>query len=76
MANLMSSNIASAEVAYFMGYSNLKPEQEQLINGVLSKHNVFGILPTGFGTKSLCYGSLPLYKYMTRYMKRTSLLHI
>ena len=51
MANLISSNIVGAEVAQFMGYSNLKPEQEQIINGILSKSNVFGILPTGFGIK-------------------------
>ena len=55
----MSSNIVGTEVTQFMGYSNLKPEQEQIINRILSKYNVFGILPTGFG-KSLCYASLPL----------------
>ena len=49
MANLMSSNIVGAEVTQFMGYSNLKPEQKQTINGILlKKHNVFGILPTGW----------------------------
>ena len=47
----MSSNIVRTEVAQFKGYSNLKPEQEQLTNGILSKRNVFGILLTGFGTK-------------------------
>ena len=63
MANLMSSNIVGTEVAQFKGYSNLKPEQKQLINGILSKRSVFGILPTGFGTKVLCYGSLPLTRH-------------
>ena len=51
MANLMSSNIVGTEVAEFKDYSNLKPEQKQLINRILSKCSVFGILPTGFGTK-------------------------
>ena len=41
MANLMSSNIVGAEVAQFMGYSNLKPEQEQIINGMVSKNYIF-----------------------------------
>ena len=54
MANLKSSNIVGTEVAQFMGYSNLKPEQEQIMNWILSKPsskcNVFGILPTGFGS--------------------------
>lgn len=62
MANFMSSNIVEevgAEVAQFMGYNNLKPEQKQIISGILSQRDVFGILPTGFG-KSLCYASLPL----------------
>ena len=51
MANLMLSNTMGTEVAQFKGYSNLECEQEHFINGILSKHNVFGILPSGFGTK-------------------------
>ena len=49
MANFMSSNIVEevgAEVAQFMGYNNLKPEQKQIISGILSQRDVFGILPT------------------------------
>ena len=53
MAYLISSNIVGTEVTELKDYSNLKPEQEQLINGILLKHNFFGILPTGFGTKIL-----------------------
>ena len=57
-----------AKVAQFMGYSYLKPEQEQIINGILSKCNVFEIPLTEFGkpvpfvtpSRSLCYASLPL----------------
>ena len=39
------------EVAHFMGYNNLKSEQEQIIiNGIAtSKRDVFGILPSAFG---------------------------
>ena len=43
MSNSMSSNIieeVGTEVAQFMGYNNLKPEQEQIINGILSKYDV------------------------------------
>lgn len=44
MANFMSSNIVEevgAEVAQFMGYNNLKPEQKQIISGILSQRDVF-----------------------------------
>ena len=32
-----------AKVAQFMGYSYLKPEQERIINRILSKRDVFEI---------------------------------
>ena len=59
--NVMENSVikeAGTEVARFIGYSSLKSEQEQIISGILSKRDVFGILPIGFG-KSLCHASLP-----------------
>ena len=37
-----------------LGVSKLKEKQKEIINNVLSKRDVIGILPTGYG-KSMCY---------------------
>ena len=36
------------------GYENFRPGQEELIDAVLSRRDVLGIMPTG-GGKSMCY---------------------
>ena len=41
-----------------LGYSKMKPEQEQAILAFVSGKDVFVALPTGYG-KSLCFGLLP-----------------
>jgi len=41
-------------LAKYFGYSQFRPGQESLIDGVLSGQDVFGIMPTG-GGKSMCY---------------------
>ena len=36
------------------GISKLKPKQKEIINLIMKKKDIMGILPTGYG-KSLCY---------------------
>ena len=42
-----------------MGYTKLKPPQEEIITEYVLGKDVFVSLPTGFG-KSICYGCLPI----------------
>ena len=41
-----------------MGYERMKSEQLQIVESFVTGHDVFGVLPTGYG-KSLCYACLP-----------------
>ncbi|MCH4172633.1 MAG: ATP-dependent DNA helicase [Lactobacillus sp.] len=54
----MNTQIKTVLKAKF-GYDHFRPGQLQIIQGVLARQNVLGILPTGSG-KSLCY-QLPTY---------------
>jgi len=42
-----------------LGYRGVKELEWKVISGVLTSHDVFAVLPTGY-RKSLCYGCLPL----------------
>ena len=48
---------AATEAIHRLGYSTMKPEQLQVVSGIISGRYVFAVLPTGFGM-SLCYGYL------------------
>ena len=43
----------------YLGYTKLKPQQEEIITEYVLGKDVFVSLPTGFG-KSICYGCLPI----------------
>ena len=47
----------ATKVMQELGYKALKPKQLQIVTGVLSRCDVFGVLPTGFG-KTLCFACL------------------
>ena len=47
------------KAAKHLSYNKVKDLQMKVISKVLSGHDVFAVLPTGYG-KSLCYGCLPL----------------
>ena len=47
------------KAAKHLSYNEVKDLQMKVISEVLSGHDVFAVLPTGYG-KSLCYGCLPL----------------
>ena len=43
-----------ALLQHYYGYSQFRPGQEELVDGILEGRDVFGIMPTG-GGKSICY---------------------
>ena len=51
-------DIVIETVARSLGYTQLKREQQMVINSFVSGNDVFAVLPTGFG-KTLCYACLP-----------------
>ena len=59
MANNQEVLSAAEKIARFLGYTELKEGQRQILNEIMKKRDVFGILPTGYG-KSLCYACIPL----------------
>ncbi len=50
---------AAEDAAQLLGYRQMKPQQFRVVESFLKGHDVFGVLPTGFG-KSLCYACLPI----------------
>ena len=60
MATFTETEVRDAAIvaARQLGYEQMKPEQLEVVSGVLNGHDVFAILPTGFG-KSLCFAILP-----------------
>ena len=44
----------NALLQHYFGYGEFRPGQEELVDGILSGRDVFGIMPTG-GGKSICY---------------------
>ncbi len=44
----------TALLQHYFGYGEFRPGQEELVDGILSGRDVFGIMPTG-GGKSICY---------------------
>ncbi len=59
MADREATRIAAEEAAKRLGYSTLKELQLRVVLSVATGHDVFAVLPTGYG-KSLCYDCLPL----------------
>ena len=49
---------AATKAAQDLGYEAVKPEQLQVVTGVVRGRDTFAVLPTGFG-KSLCFALLP-----------------
>jgi ATP-dependent DNA helicase RecQ len=43
-----------------LGYERLREKQAEVAKSFVEGHDVFGVLPTGYG-KSLCYACLPTF---------------
>ena len=49
---------AASRAARSLGYCELREKQAEVLEKFVSGHDVFAVLPTGYG-KSLCYACLP-----------------
>ena len=58
MAPPVRVNKTATEAVQRLGYDVLKPEQLQVVSGIISGREFFAVFPTGFG-KSLCFTCLP-----------------
>ena len=63
----------ATEAIQRLGYSTMKPEQLQVVSGIVSVRDVFAVLPTGFG-KSLCYACPPTVFGLVLSVKGTSIV--
>ena len=54
----MSISCIVDNTASYLGYTNLKPVQKEVVTSFLKGNDVFAILPTGYG-KSLFFTCLP-----------------
>ena len=43
-----------------LGFSSLKPQQMMAISAFIDRRDVFVVLSTGFGGKTLCFTCLPM----------------
>ena len=49
-----------------LGYEDIREKQSEVVESFLNGHDVFGVLPTGYG-KSLCYACLPaVFDYLRK----------
>ena len=61
------------EAIQCLGYSTMKPEQLQVVSGIVSVRDVFAALLTGFG-KSLCYACPPTVSVLVLPVEETSIV--
>ena len=56
-----------------LGYTTMKPEQLQVVSGIVSGKDVFAVFPTGF-SKSLCYVCSPTVFGLVLSVEETSIV--